>query len=236
MRTRGRSPLILAAFIAALSAASCLPGGRADKGIPGAEEARAAYRSVLRERAAPRKAQTDDPLQKLLKSLVEFFQRMAEWISHNKIAVFIALGAAALCIVVVALVRRRRGRGRRRGVPGRAGKGSGGPEPIAEAEASLDGILSAAEAAAATGDYSGAVIFAHRATVRHLEERGIIARGRSYGNAEISAILGKRGAGRAEFSLAAREAERAAFGKRALSEPEWSGARRAAHALMEAVR
>ncbi len=236
MSTRGRSPLLLAVFIAALSAASCLPDGQAKKGIPGADEARAAYRSVLRERVAPRRDPGDSPLQKLLKSFGEFIQKIAEWIGRNKIAALIVLGAAALCVVVVALVKRRRGRGWRRGVSGRAVNGSDGPSPIAEAGASLGGILSAADAAAASGDYSSAAIFAHRATVQLLEERGIIVRGRSYGNAEISAILGKRGAGRAEFSIAAREAERAAFGKRALSEPEWSGARRAAYTLIEAVR
>jgi hypothetical protein len=230
-RNRRRRGFALCAALT-LVLGSCVPSAAGPKGPPGAEEARAAYRAVVKKARKPKTERR--PLEMpWLEKIGNFLKAVMEWAIRHKTAVIIALSAIILAGIVYAFIRRGKPRGIRVGIlreaRGRARGKTPGNGPDTEE------LVAAAEERAAAGDFSEAAVILHRAALAFLTDKGMLMRGRSYGNAEIRSMLGKKGPGAREFAIGARSAESAAFGRRVLSRSDWEGALEASRGLMGAL-
>jgi hypothetical protein len=230
-RNRRRSGFVLcAAFSLVLGA--CVPPAPVRKGPPGAEEARVAYRAVVKKARKP-KEETKPLEMPWLEKIGNFLKAVMEWAVRHKVAVIVAVCVVAAAGVVYALIRGGRPRGIRIGIGRDAPARTRGRKPGSGMD--TEELIALAEERAAAGDFSEAAVILHRAALVYLTERGMLRQGRSYGNAEIRSILEKRGPGAREFAAGARSAESTAFGRRVLARSDWEEALEASRGLMGAL-
>jgi hypothetical protein len=230
---RKRSPLIRGLVLcAALVLGACVPSRAAGKGPPGAEEARAAYRAVVKKARAPRKDRK--PLEMpWLEKIGNIIKAIVEWTARHKLAVIAVSASVAAAGTAYSIIRRGGPKGIRLRIRAAAPVRTRARKPLEDPGA--DELIALAEESASAGDFSRATVILHRAALAFLSEKGVLRRGRSYGNAEIRSILENKGFGAADFAVGARSAESAAFGRRVLARSDWDRALEASRGLMGAL-
>jgi hypothetical protein len=212
-KSRKLLPAALIGKLALMTACSRVKAGD----TPGADDARAAYRAIVRESPGPVKL-PDPPAW-----LSNFLAAAGAWLDRNRLGIVLigaGLLAGTLLIAIVTGIRRRARR-----LSSGLGEGSRPTVRVTSAVSPSIDLLARADALAEGGDYSSAILLLHLAMLRGLCERGILDARRSYGNREVRSIL-ECGAGGAEaFAMVAASAEGVAFGRRSLGRTEWEEAR-----------
>jgi hypothetical protein len=214
----------IAPALAAAAILSCAGKG-AGSGAPGANEARAAYRSILPSGAAA--AKDHDPL----KALGDLLAAFNEWAVANRVAIIAVaacLAAAGLALLAVRLVSRRKKRLAGTGLPKRSPLDAA----IEARPTPADELFAAAMESSMAGDYSLAAVQAHRAALRALMDRKTLSDGINYTNKEAERAISAAGGPRAEWKLVARAAESVSFGGRSLERRDWEPLLVAVRALL----
>jgi hypothetical protein len=205
-------PLAIAPLSAVAMILSCAGKG-AERGAPGAEEARAAFRSIIPP-GAP--AKDYDPL----KALGDLMASFMDWAVANRVAIIVVvacLAAAGLALLAARTVSRRKKRLAGTGLPMRSPR-----DAASEARPTpADELFAAAMESSMAGDYSMAAVQAHRAALRALTDRKTLSDGISYTNREAERAISAAGGPRAEWRLVARAAESVSFGGRSLDRRDW---------------
>ncbi len=205
--------LVILCILSSIILASCINGSASTTGSPGPQDARSAFRSLVKPTPTP----SPDPEPVNLDFLDGFFNflKKARWPLGIAGGIFILALLIWGCVASI-----RRGiKLRRLGPP--IAKPKEKAQTRTKDRSALGQLYQQARKLADEGDFSQALVVLRRARVLALRQAGILPRGREYGTWEILQALSRAGADPFAYKKLAINADSVLFGERIIGPELW---------------